>query len=323
MVLYMNEKKVSLLLLSIVFISLFSGIVSAQGSDGVGAGIGEAFDVIREMFAFLPDLITLEALLGEETVAIFWAKFLVWILLFAIVYFGASIPFKDNKRVAMVIALAISLMGAILMPNDMLANIFQTYGLLAGILIWVAPVAAGMFIAAKVTERFTKALIYGTGAWILWSINATVIQKAGFANTSFPYFSILFAVMVILFIWNVVGIFIGGEGQARWAGNIGRGLGDFFGRNRDDDRGILDRFRNRDPHDRGDPNDRREQNQRLVDLNNRLADAQQHLNEEIRGQQGHELEDLIAIANLINRLIVIEREMRDIARPQPQQGGGG
>ena len=223
MVIILSKKKVFLLFISSMLImSLFPNVVSAA-EDG---GLGSAFDTIRELFAFLPEVITLEKLIGGDEAAIFWAKFLVWLLLFSVVYFGAGFVFKDNKNVATVVAIVIALMGALMIPYTMLVSIFQTYGLLAGIIIWVVPVAAGMYIAHQVTVPFVKALIYGAAAWILWSINATVVEKMGYFNTSFPYFSILFAVVVIMFIWNVIGIFGGGQGQASahgWAGGLGRG----------------------------------------------------------------------------------------------------
>jgi len=139
MVLSMNQKKV-LLLFSLIFISLFSNIVSAQ-AEGAGAGLAEAFGTIEELFAFLPELVTLEKLIGgKDPAALFWAKFLVWLLLFAAIYFGTSKVFTGNNRIAVIIALVISLMGTLLMPVSILFNIFQTYGLLAGIIIWVIPV---------------------------------------------------------------------------------------------------------------------------------------------------------------------------------------
>ena len=200
---------------------LFSNFVSASNHEG--AGLGEAFDTIRELFAFLPELVTLEKLIeGTDEVAKFWARFLVWILLFATIYFGAGFVFKDNKRVAVVVSIVISLMGTLLIPYSILVNIFQTYGLVAGIIVWTIPLAAGMFIAHKVQQPFLRALIYGIAAWILFSINETIVKVQGFANTSFPFFGLLLAVVIILFFWNLGAMFgiqggggIGSEGATR------------------------------------------------------------------------------------------------------------
>lgn len=246
-----------LLLISIVMMSFISNFVSASSHEG--GGLGDAFDTIRELFAFLPDLITLESLIGEEPAALFWAKFLVWLLLFAVVYFGAGFVFKDNKRIAVVVALVIALMGTLLMPQSILINIFQTYGLIAGIIIWIIPVAAGMYIAHKVDQPFLRALIYGLAIWVLISINKTVVIEQGIGNTTFPFFSLLLVVVIILFLVNLVSMF-GGQGAvdgARgWAGDKARDAWDWAtgGRrgDRDDDEGDHRRERgeHRDREDR-------------------------------------------------------------------------
>ena len=226
MVLIMGKKKVFLLLASLVLMSLFSNFASAQEE---GAGLGEAFDTIRELFAFLPELVTLEKLIGGDTAAIFWAKFLVWLLLFAVLFFGASKVFPDNNRIAVIVALVIALMGTLLIPYPILVNIFQTYGLVAGIVVWAIPLVAGMYIAHKVENPFARALIYGLAAWILFSINNTVVKEQGFANTNFPFFGLLLAVVIILFFWNlgqIFGIGGGGAGGGR-AGDIGRDFMDW------------------------------------------------------------------------------------------------
>src|SRR3989338_11376623 len=100
MVLIMSRKKVFLLLVSFVFMmSLFANFVSAQEKSGLEG----AFDTIRKLFGFLPEVITLEKLVGGDAAAVFWAKFLVWLLLFAVIYFGAGFVFKEQKRIAVVV----------------------------------------------------------------------------------------------------------------------------------------------------------------------------------------------------------------------------
>ncbi len=251
----MGKKKVFLLLASLVLMSLFSNFASAQEE---GAGLGEAFDTIRELFAFLPELVTLEKLIGGDTAAIFWAKFLVWLLLFAVLFFGASKVFPDNKRIAVIVALVIALMGTLLIPYPILVNIFQTYGLVAGIVVWAIPLVAGMYIAHKVENPFARALIYGLAAWILFSINKTIVKGQEFANTNFPFFGLLLAVVIILFFWNLGQIFgIGGGAGGGRAGDIGRDFMDWAtgrgdrGRRGDGRRGRDGRYRAGRDHDGG------------------------------------------------------------------------
>src|SRR3989338_1904393 len=155
MVLIMSGKKVFLLLVSLVIMGLFANGVFAQGE-----GLGGVAETIRELFGFIPDVLTLDKLVGGDAAALFWAKFLVWLLLFAGLYFGASKVFADNKRIAVIVALAISLMGALLIPNNIVINIFQTYGLAAGFIVWFIPVVAGMFLAHKIPNPAVKTAFY-------------------------------------------------------------------------------------------------------------------------------------------------------------------
>ena len=310
----MSRKKVFLLVVSLVLMmGLFSNVASA--AEGDASGLGSAFDTIRQLFAFLPDLITMEKLLGKDAAAIFWAKFLVWVLLFATIYFGASFVFKDNKRIAVIVAIVISLMGTLLIPNSILVNIFQTYGLVAGIIVWVIPVAAGMFIAHKVTLPFFRALIYGTAAWILFSINETVVKEKGFANTSFPYFGLLLAVVILLFFWNLFAIFGGeggGEGARGWFVDRARDVGDWATRDRSGDRGLLDRSR------RGREPRTPEEQQRLVDEAQNVRDSITKLQEELarhlRTAEADELELLNQLAELIRQLDQVQTELRRLER---------
>jgi len=297
----MGKKKVFLLLASLVLMSLFSNFASAQEE---GAGLGEAFDTIRELFAFLPELVTLEKLIGGDTAAIFWAKFLVWLLLFAVLFFGASKVFPDNNRIAVIVALVIALMGTLLIPYPILVNIFQTYGLVAGIVVWAIPLVAGMYIAHKVENPFARALIYGLAAWILFSINNTVVKEQGFANTNFPFFGLLLAVVIILFFWNLGQIFgIGGGAGGGRAGDIGRDFMDWAtGRG---DRG--DRARDRE-------REREREVEEAERLNIRLGELEREINTELALRGRNEIARLQELARLLQELVEVQEQLNAARR---------
>ena len=297
----MGRKKVFLLLASLVLMSLFSNFASAQEE---GAGLGEAFDTIRELFAFLPELVTLEKLIGGDTAAIFWAKFLVWLLLFAVLFFGASKVFPDNKRIAVIVALVIALMGTLLIPYPILVNIFQTYGLVAGIVVWAIPLVAGMYIAHKVENPFARALIYGLAAWILFSINKTIVKEQEFANTNFPFFGLLLAVVIILFFWNLGQIFgIGGGAGGGRAGDIGRDFMDWAtGRG---DRG--DRARDRE-------REREREVEEAERLNIRLGELEREINTELALRGRNEIARLQELARLLQELVEVQEQLNAARR---------
>ena len=312
----MNIKKASLLFVSLVLLlALFANISFAAEKDS--QSLGGAFDTIRQLFGFLPELITMEKLLGgTDKAALFWAKFLVWLALFAVFYFGASFVFKDKKNIAIVVSLSFSLIGALLIPKSMLINALQTYGLLAGLLFWLVPLIAGFFVANMTSNHWLKAIIYGTAAWVLWSINETVVKEAGFINTSFPYFSLLFAATVIAFFWNLLGIGWGTAGQAGAGGWMGDRLGGAWDRvNQPSEHGLGGIFR-RGGQPPAAPQAAAQQavarEQQLQEQQQALQNVRQRLNRDVQMQQGHELEELQIIRELLNDLLQIEQQLRNL-----------
>ena len=71
MVLNMSRKKVFLLLISlVVMMSLFSNAGFAA------TGLGGVAETIHNLFGFIPDILTLDKLVGgTDKAALFWAKF--------------------------------------------------------------------------------------------------------------------------------------------------------------------------------------------------------------------------------------------------------
>ena len=169
MVLNVGRKRMFFPIFLALITVLFSNVANAQEESGL-AGVAET---IENLFGFIPNIITLEKLIGEDAAAIFWAKFLVWLLLFAAFFFGATKVFKDNKRVAAVVALVFSLIGTLMMPNGWIISIFQSYGFLAGLLIWVVPVAAGFYLVSKIVEGFVVASFWSAffGALIFSAVS--------------------------------------------------------------------------------------------------------------------------------------------------------
>src|SRR3989338_3114247 len=124
----MSRKKVFLLLISlVVMMSLFSNIVFGQQG-----GLGSIADTFYSLFGFISDLVTVEKLVDNNAAALFWAKFLIWLLLFSVLYFGAGFVFRERNKVQIAVAFVIALIGAVTIPNIVIIGIFSTYSLAAG-----------------------------------------------------------------------------------------------------------------------------------------------------------------------------------------------
>jgi len=230
MVLIMSRKKVFLLLISLVFMSLFSGFAFASNHEG--GGLTSAFETIRNLFGAIPDTLSLEKLTGTspDAAALFWARFLIWLLLFAAIYFGATKVFKDNKRIAVIVAIAISLMGSLLIPANIVTDIFQTYGLAAGFMVWFIPVIAGLFLAHKINNPVVKTAFYLILILLLVNIDKSLTQPGSWldGNNWVDYFRLLYVAVIIAFFWNLFSMFGGGGGVSGAISDRIGGIGDSF-----------------------------------------------------------------------------------------------
>lgn len=294
MVLNMGRKNVFFPIFLVLGIMLFSNIANAQEESGL-AGVAET---IERLFGFIPNIITLERLMGEDAAAIFWAKFLVWLLLFAAFFFGATKAFKDNKRVAAVVALVFSLIGTLMMPNGWIINIFQSYGFLAGLLIWVVPVAAGFYLVSKIKERLLKALIYLLMIFVLSAIDKSITSSFGenlADNIGFSLFRLVLAVVIIAFLWNL--LFAGLDAVPHG--------GEHGGEHRDGDHG-------RDEHREHDRNHRDHDREHA-----RPADRGPRADEEHRDER--EMTNEKEIWNLLKRLRNNENLGRLITHPKDER----
>lgn len=300
MVLNMGRKKVFFTVFLVFIMTLFSNMVNAQEEGGL-AGVAET---IQDLFGFIPNIITLEKLIGEDAAAIFWAKFLVWLLLFAAFFFGATKVFKDNKRIAAVVALVFSLIGTLMMPNGWIINIFQSYGFLAGLLIWVVPVAAGFYLASKIPQRLLKALIYLLMIFVLLAIDKSITSSFGenlADNIWFSLFRLVLAVVIIAFIWNLL---FAGLDAVPHGGRGDHGL--HWGDHRDRD----GEHRERRDHDyrRGDDHDRDREHRRPAD---RRPDEERRDEREMANER--------EIWNLLKRLRNNENLGQLITHPKDEQ----
>ncbi|MBN1503350.1 hypothetical protein JW930_07460 [Candidatus Woesearchaeota archaeon] len=83
---------------------------------------------------------------------IIYAKLLMWVLVFALLNYGArkAIVRKDGgaveKRTAKIVALILSLMSVLLMPEAVIAYIFKNYSLVISILLLLFPAFLGVIL---------------------------------------------------------------------------------------------------------------------------------------------------------------------------------
>ncbi len=164
----------------------------------------------------------------------FWAKFMIWILLFAVLYaVSGMIPFladKEHKNIRTTVAFIIALISTTFMPASILTAIFQSYGIVATVFIIGLPTVGlvyGIHKAFPQPTRFhygMKALAY----YLLAVIVSNFLNVSGTQVTFIPTLrNIAQFIIGIAIIMTIVYAFLALTGGA--GGAIGGWFGGLFG----------------------------------------------------------------------------------------------
>jgi len=159
MVLIMSRKKVFLLLVSLVIIvSLVPNFVSAQTNDGFLP------DIVEDLARFL--FVDIANLRNSDDMFVIYSKFLFFWLVFAVLYWGTSKVFKENKNIAITTAIIISIITIVMIPRSMMLFIFESYSVVISFIFGFLPFIVGFIIAHKAAagdekwKRILRGIIY-------------------------------------------------------------------------------------------------------------------------------------------------------------------
>lgn len=97
-------------------------------------------------------------LVGGDTPEIIWTRFLIWIILFAVLFNKATLKFfgAASKKIAFIVALAISILGVRFMPENLMNALTQYMGILL-----VAVVIAGIYwIVFWIRNKLLRHIIF-------------------------------------------------------------------------------------------------------------------------------------------------------------------
>ncbi len=152
-----------------------------------------------------------------ETKEVYIYRTLLWILLFAIFFFGAKhTAFRESPRIGGTIAAVLALIGSILAPEELLMVVFTVYGFLTPILLIGIPIAGILYIAHGAPDTTfgygLRAAIFAVACY-LFSVIDTTIKKipnmpeaiGGIKLTDITEIAIF--VFLILMVWNFIKVF--------------------------------------------------------------------------------------------------------------------
>ncbi len=163
----------------------------------------------------------------------FWAKFLIWILLFAVFYWVFyNQVFKERKNIAVTVAAVVSAISALGMPESILRGIVESYTLVSTFILYIAPIAGLLYLMHRYfgdETRFNyiiKAVLFFLLAALLTHFT-TAMQNAGIQSFNFTTGIASLAITVSIlagFYYIIRAIFVGPAGPApAWPGFPGSG----------------------------------------------------------------------------------------------------
>jgi len=209
----MSGKKVFLLLVTLVMTGLFINAVSAQT---------ESFlpEIIEKWAKFL--FLDLSGLLkSAPDTFIIYSKFLFFFLVFTAIFWGASKVFKENKNIAVTIAILFAIITVVMIPKSMMLFIFESYSVVISFIFGFLPFIVGFIIAHKAAggdekhKRILRGIIY---IFIAAFTVAFVGTLRGFEDPLFvelgKWAEVAAFIALIFGIWNLFGS-IGGGGKVK------------------------------------------------------------------------------------------------------------
>ncbi|MBI4439987.1 hypothetical protein HY638_03365 [Candidatus Woesearchaeota archaeon] len=235
---FSKAKRVFFLGMALAILLSVSGLAAGDDKGPLETALGK----IYEIFGFLPKVLTPELLQGGDEQAVFFAKFLIFLLLFSVLYFLSGAVFGESKGVRFTVPFVISLMGTVLIPGAVLKNIFQTYTVVVAIIIWLVPVlgvfAINHFLREKMGDtrarHMASFLVYSFAIWVMYQMDQSIPLLLGpgesvarpwrAATQIHDYFGLIFAFLYILTIYHAFKFIVGGGesgfkvvGEGSWA----------------------------------------------------------------------------------------------------------
>ena len=207
----MNKKILLIFILSLFIITIVATNVHAQAPTA-GAGIG---DTLYDVLGWVGDINI--ANVGEDAKATFYARFLIWIFIFAVLFYVAGFIFKENKKVATTVALVVAIIGALGIPANLLAGVMQTYSIVFVILLVAIPVFAVFWLTRAITKEFKNSprvahFLSAIAFWItliaMTNVNEGIVKNYNVFNYT-QWFGFAFAICELLMLWHIVALILG------------------------------------------------------------------------------------------------------------------
>ncbi len=191
----------------------FSLLPSAQAAIG---DIGNVGDAIIKLFYPI-----FGANLLESSNFVFWAKLLIWILLFAVFFWVFRMVFKEHKNIAITVAGVVSAISSLGLPESMLRGVIESYTLVSTFILYIAPIGGLLWLMYTVFGADTrvnhaiKAVLFFLLAALLVHFSFAMQAMAGIPSFNFTQgiASLATSVCILMGIYHIIrAIFAGPAG---------------------------------------------------------------------------------------------------------------
>lgn len=206
----------------ITLLSIIVAVLSFLNIGSVSAYNPSQFDLVPEPVYNLLRKILIEFGVGPGESFIVFAKFVLFVVLFALFFYGTN-KFLKQPRIATVIALGISLFSVILLPGNYVLKMAELYAGVVGIALPVLLVWLGFRLYNNFEHPVMKGIIDAL-AIMITSFTVAAVQEGGdmpFLFETIKWFGLLqlfFMFMLIIHIFEAFSWAAGQMGETKGGG---------------------------------------------------------------------------------------------------------
>ncbi|MCK5283367.1 MAG: hypothetical protein KAK00_08225 [Nanoarchaeota archaeon] len=158
-----------------VFLGILFSVKTVIGASFLPNSIN---NIMLFLFKVLP-----EGIRSGDDLAIVYFKLLLWIFVFAVMYTGAKKVFHDQNRVAVMLALVLSLTTVIMISNSFVKTIFELYAGLISVLLALLPLLVILYFNKKIFPEknawsgWAKGLVFIFAAMVVLFLSVSIVES--------------------------------------------------------------------------------------------------------------------------------------------------
>ena len=193
-----TSRVLSVLLISVLFMGLFSVIVAAQAITSTSQGMDEAIQAIKDVGNPI-----FKALLGSSATGEQWVVQILAFLLVTLVVYGLLTTigvFGSKPWVNFMVGLLVAVLGTRFIPPDILTQLAVPSSAFVVILVLGLPLILLFYLMKDLPRiaRRTAWVIYGVLVFILWVINVWKTEIPFAAKAVYPLIVIACIILFVL-----------------------------------------------------------------------------------------------------------------------------